>query len=186
MTEGPLGCVRAFVAVLPSEAASRELGRLLDRLRPLARIRWVTQAQLHITLRFLGEIPLDTAVRVRNALLPMAFDPFDLELSHAGAFPDISRPRALWLAGGRGARELMDLASRVEDALTGVGIPRETRPFKLHLTLARARGAPLPPALLRELDHVQPISWRCGGIQLMRSVLAPGGAIYSKLELPCI
>lgn len=175
------GAIRAFVAVLPSEPAARELERLLDRLRPLARCRWATRAQLHVTLRFLGELSPETVGRVREALTAVTVRPFDIELSRAGAFPNLARPRAFWLGGDRGAAELSALAGRVDDALFEAGIPREERPFRPHLTLARSDGSPPPPALLRELERVPPVAWHCDGFALMRSRLTPQGAVYTKL-----
>ena len=73
----PAGAIRAFVAVLPSEAAALEMERLLSRLRSLARCRWVSRAQLHVTLRFLGELPPAAVERVREALASVAVQPFD-------------------------------------------------------------------------------------------------------------
>ena len=173
--------VRTFVAVLLSEAAAREAERLLDRLRPLARCRWVTRAQLHITLRFLGELSLAAVERVRSAVAAVAVQPFDIELHRAGTFPNLARPRTLWLGGDRGAPELTALAGRVNDALFEVGIPRNGRPFSPHLTLARSDGSPLPPALMRELERVPSVAWRCSDISLMRSRLTPRGAVYTRL-----
>ena len=173
--------IRAFVAVLPPEAVAREMERLLNRLRPLARCRWVTRAQLHVTLRFLGELSPETVDRVRGALAAVTVRPFDVELNCAGGFPNLARPRALWLGGGRGAADLSALAGRVDDALFGAGIPRETRPFRPHLTLARSEGSPLPSALLRELERVPSFAWRCCDFSLMRSQLTPQGAVYTKL-----
>lgn len=173
--------IRAFVAVLPSEAAARQLERLLDRLRPLARCRWVTRAQLHITLRFLGELSPATIERIREALTAVAVRPFTIQLNHAGAFPNLAHPRSLWLGGDRGAEALTDLARRVDDALFGAGVPREERPFRPHLTLARSDGTPPPPALLGELERVPSTTWLCDGFVLMRSRLTPRGAVYSRL-----
>ncbi len=173
--------VRAFVAVLLSEAAAREAERLLERLRPLARCRWVTREQLHITLRFLGELSPAVVERVRAAMATVTVQPFDIELYRAGAFPNLTRPRTLWLGGDRGTPELTALAGRVNDALFGVGIPRNGRPFSPHLTLARSDGSPLPPALMRELERVPSIAWCCAGISLMRSRLMPRGAVYTRL-----
>lgn len=175
------GDIRAFVAVLPSEAAAREMERLLNRLRPLARCRWVTRMQLHMTLRFLGKRPPAVIDRVREALAAVAVSPFDIELNRAGAFPNLTRPRTLWLGGDRGSAELTGLAEQVDDALFAAGLEREDRPFRPHLTLARCNGTPLPPPLLKELEHVPAFAWRCGGIVLMRSRLTPQGAVYAEL-----
>lgn len=173
--------IRAFVAVLPPESAAREMERLLGRMRPLARCRWATREQLHITLRFLGELPPAAVDRIRLGLAEVSVDPFEIELNRAGAFPNLARPRALWLAGDRGAAELTDLARRVNDALFALGIAREERPFQPHLTLARSDGAPPPQDLLEALRGVPSFSWRCTGFSMMRSRLTPGGAVYTKL-----
>lgn len=185
----PKELIRAFVAVPVAEAVARELERLLSRLRPLAaggpRLRWVTQAQLHITLRFLGEHSPQVIDQVKDALgsarLEPCFQPFDIELTRAGAFPDLARPRTLWLGGDRGAAELTVLARGVDDVLADVGIPREQRPFKPHLTLARCDGAALPKGMLEALKKIPPLRWRCNGFDLMRSRLTPQGAVYTKL-----
>ena len=179
--------VRAFVAVPVAEAAARELERLITRLRSLAaggpRLRWASRDQLHVTLRFLGEQPPEAIDRIRDALAPIRFAPFDIELTRAGAFPGPGpdRPRTLWLGGERGAAELTDLARQVEDALAGAGIPREGRPFRPHLTLARGNGASLPEPLREALKKIPALRWRCEGFALMRSRLTPGGAVYTKL-----
>lgn len=175
--------IRAFVAVTVPDWAAQTLELLLTRLAPLGQLRWVTRAQLHVTLRFLGEQTPDAIERVKRALAPIAFPPFEVELSCAGAFPSLERPRTLWLSGTRGAAELTALAARLEDALAEAGIPRERRPFVPHLTLARCSGEPLPPALLKALEKVPPVSWTCCGIELMRSRLTPGGAIYSPIPI---
>ena len=175
--------VRAFVAVPVPEPIAGELERFLDTLKPLARLRWVTRAQFHITLRFLGEQTRETIERVKKALAPIRFDPFEVELSYIGAFPSMERPGVLWLSGKKGRGELTALAESVNEAIDTVGIPREDRAFKPHLTLARGDGVPLSPALVKALENTPALVWRCEGFVLMRSRLTPGGAIYSKIPL---
>ena len=84
------------------EPAAGELERFLEALKPPARLRWVTRAQFHITLRFLGEQTRETIEQVKKALAPIRFAPFGMELSYAGAFPNMKRPRVLWLSGKKG------------------------------------------------------------------------------------
>ena len=175
--------VRTFVAVPIPELAASELERFLSVLKPLARLRWVTRAQFHITLRFLGEQTRETIERVKGALAPLWFDPFEVELSHAGAFPNMGCPRVLWLSGKQGRGELTALAETVNKAMDDVGIPREERVFKPHLTLARGDGTPLSPALMKALENTPTLVWRCEGFDLMRSRLMPQGAIYSRIPL---
>ena len=175
--------VRAFVAVPVPAPAAGELERFLGTLKPLARLRWVTRAQFHITLRFLGEQTRETIDRVKAALAPLRFEPFEIELSHAGAFPNRGCPRVLWLSSERGREELSALAESVNVTIDAAGLPSEERVFKPHLTLARSDGTPLPPALMKALETAPAIVWRCEGFDLMRSRLTPQGAIYTKIPL---
>ena len=175
--------VRAFVAVSVPEPAASELECFINALRPLARLRWVTRAQFHITLRFLGEQTRETREQVKKALAPIRFEPFEVELSYAGAFPNMGHPRVLWLSGSQGKKELTALSESVNAAIDTIGLSREERAFTPHLTLARADGMPLPGPLLKALENVPPIVWRCDGFDLMRSRLTPSRAIYSKIPL---
>ena len=175
--------VRAFVAVPISEVAARELESFLNTLKKMASLRWVTQAQFHITLRFLGEQTQAIIDQVRAVLAHLQFSPFDIELSYAGAFPDLKRPRVLWLSGRQGMRELTALAESLSKSLAEIGLAPEKRVFKPHLTLARTNGLPLPPQLCVALKHAPTLLWRCDNVDLMRSKLTPHGAVYSKIPL---
>ena len=102
-----------------------------------------SQAAAHVTLRFLGERSDAQVAEVISALAPVASEtpPFRLELAGGGAFPDLRRPRVVWVGVGAGAMELTELERRISDALTTVGIPKEPRAFTPHLTLFRVRNA---------------------------------------------
>ena len=84
--------VRAFVAVNIPEPAASELVAFLENLKPLAHLRWVKREQLHITLRFLGEQTPEAIARVKSALMPLRIEPFEVELSYTGAFPNLKSP----------------------------------------------------------------------------------------------
>lgn len=176
-------CIRAFVAVSVPDTAASALECYLQRLRPLARVRWVKKSQLHMTLRFLGEQTKETIAHVKEALAPLTVEPFTIELSYAGAFPNMQRPHILWLSGERGKTELTALAATVNSALEAVGFPRETRKFTPHLTLARTEGTPLPPPLRQALETPPVLTWQYHSFDLMRSSLTPQGEKYSKISL---
>ncbi|MCI4326531.1 MAG: RNA 2',3'-cyclic phosphodiesterase [Thermoplasmata archaeon] len=99
-------------------------------------------ASAHLTLKFLGEISVPLAeslgAAVRSAVASLA--PFSLELRGVGAFPDASHPRVVWAGVGEGAERVTDLAHRVDEAGTTVGVRPEPRPFTPHVTLLRVRG----------------------------------------------
>ena len=133
---------RLFVAVpLPPEPLAA-CQALIDAVRagPYGDVpRWVHMANLHLTVRFLGETPPDltpdAALAVRDAL--EGSRAFDVVLAGAGSFPEARKPRALWLGIEQGSAELGALADALDPALEPLGWPRDDRPYRPHLTVAR-------------------------------------------------
>ncbi|MBQ8693946.1 MAG: RNA 2',3'-cyclic phosphodiesterase [Synergistaceae bacterium] len=183
--------VRAFIAVNITEPAGSELEKFLNTLRPMAKLKWVTRPQFHITLKFLGEQPMQIIEQVKAALKPIKFSPFNITLDYAGAFPNFNRPRVLWLSGRQGRSELINLANLINNNLNNIELnlndKDEGREFKPHFTLARISrdvNAALPQNLLDALKNFNlKFSWQCSEFNLMRSKLTPQGAVYSKINL---
>ncbi|MBQ6971694.1 MAG: RNA 2',3'-cyclic phosphodiesterase [Synergistaceae bacterium] len=175
--------IRSFVAVRMPGNVADELENFLAEIRPLAKIRWVRRSQFHITLKFLGENSRDVTEEVKEALIPLKhFEPFTVELSYIGAFPNLNSPRVLWLSGDKGATELGHVAKTVNDALSDIdGLEMDTKKFQAHLTLARLRDSYLPENLVRKLGEVPRLSWTCDELSLMKSDLKPSGPVYSVL-----
>lgn len=150
-------------------------------------VAWVAGRNLHVTLKFLGEIRPERVAALGEALAGVAagFPPFDLDASGGGAFPGPRNPRVLWV----GFREPLELVGKlqqnIENALSGAGFPREDRSFHPHITVGRVRGV-LPPAWGDRF--VQGLAGRDFGtvpvssIVLFESRLSPGGAIYSVVR----
>ena len=169
--------VRVFVAVKLPGNITDELENFLSELRPLANIRWVKKDNMHITLKFLGELPGYEVDDIREKLSQIKYFPaFDVELSYIGAFPNLNSPRVLWLSGDKGKNELVNLAAKVNDILE---LPKEK--YTPHLTLARLKDYHLPEVLVRKLGTVKTMRFSCGELFLMRSVLTPKGPVYSVL-----
>ena len=181
--------IRAFVCVAPPEEIVAGMEKFLSGLRTLAPqggYKWVGREQLHLTLRFLGEAPEPRVAAMDRALRSMkAPGPFEIEIAGAGGFPNLNRPRALWMGVSKGGDALARLASLVEDAAVDAGYERETRKFKAHLTLARAREeGPISEKLreaLADAAKLPTFSWRCENFILMRSELTRSGPIYTRL-----
>jgi 2'-5' RNA ligase len=143
---------RLFVAVPLEESLRQAVAAIVEPIRaaePEHRgVRWVRLDGLHVTLRFLGPTSEDRIEELRDAIRTAASggDPFRVTINGAGAFPPTGRPRTLFLEIRDGADELSGLARRLDEALVAAGWPHEDRPFRAHLTLARADGVRVGPA----------------------------------------
>ena len=185
---------RVFIAVPLPEPARRSIAELIEGVRARGvpgdgrDVRWVRLDGLHLTLRFLGPTLEDRVEAARDAVRSVATqaDPFDLVIGSAGAFPPVGRPRALWLGIREGGQPLTDLAATVEQSLVDAGWPPEPRPYRAHLTLARAdgvaAGAEIGARLSAAAADLQ-IEARIDRIGLFESLTGGGPARYEPLEL---
>ena len=177
--------VRCFIAIpLPSEG-TQVLEEAVKKLDPgMGRhLRWVRPEGIHLTIKFLGDIPAAMVARVLEALPPVAarFSPIGLSISGLGVFPNPRRPRVLW-AGVKGDLEaLAALQLAVDEAVGKLGLPMEDRPFSPHLTLGRVRRD-VPDGQLRKIGQAADgelpgtASWTADTLNLMRTDLDPGGS----------
>ncbi len=134
--------VRTFVAVEISAAIREKAGQLIDKLRASpADVKWVDTNNMHLTLKFLGDVPAREIVDVCRAVEQGAAEvgPFELEIRGAGAFPNVRRPRTLWLGVATGEAEMVTLHDRIEKPLKKLGYRPEHRRFHPHLTIGRVR-----------------------------------------------
>ena len=138
--------IRTFVAVEISSAVRRRAEELIEQLRGSpADVKWVEAQNLHLTLKFLGDVPSGEIARVCEAVQQGAgeAEPFELEVRGAGAFPNARRPRTLWLGSGDGEEEMVALHGHLEGPLKKLGFRGEHRRFHPHLTIGRVRrGGP--------------------------------------------
>jgi 2'-5' RNA ligase len=180
--------VRLFVAVLLPERVRAALASEVERMRAVTRgVAWVAGTNLHVTLKFLGEVDAARVDAVTTALngAAAAVAPFTVELSGLGAFPTPLRPRVLWAGIASGVPAMTTLAARVEAALAGCGFAPDDRPFAAHVTLGRVREPRRDPALAAEIERAarQPFGEiMVDRIVLVRSELSPRGARYSEVS----
>jgi RNA 2',3'-cyclic 3'-phosphodiesterase len=182
--------MRLFVAFdLPDEVGSA-LGELITRLKPLCQAaRWARPEGMHATLKFIGHEVADGDAEklyaVRAALAAVkSSEPVEMRYRGAGFFPDARRPRVMW-CGVEASANLAQLAVDIERGLEPLGIPRETRTFVPHLTLARFKSPEGVDALARsaaELASRDFGSARETQFHLFESLLKPSGAEYLKIE----
>jgi len=138
--------VRTFVAVELDPAIRSGAAELIEKLRAVpADVKWVAAENMHLTVKFLGDVDVREIHHVCQAvtLAVAELAPFSLEVRGAGAFPNLHRPRTIWLGVREGAEAMTELARRVESELAKLGFPKEGRPFQAHLTIGRIRhGGP--------------------------------------------
>jgi len=178
--------LRTFVAVeIPGEVRAA-LAAVQSHLKHLqVRARWVRPQGMHLTLKFLGDVPADRIPRAADALQLAAggHAAFSLTAAGIGVFPALRRPRVIWAGFSGGTGPLAGLQAGVEENLAAAGFPREDRPFRAHLTIGRCSEA--APAVMGEA--VKSFAGECFGgfdvseIVLFQSDLKPDGAVYTAL-----
>jgi 2'-5' RNA ligase len=180
--------VRTFIAVDLPPAVKMQIGQIIDRLRPLSSaVRWVRSQGLHLTLKFLGEIPQEQLEDIFAAVQRgvVGISPFSFVLAKLGGFPNLRRPRVIWLGVPVGQEPLQELQEQVEFQLAECGFPRERRKFSPHLTIGRVRSPRGIQPLLKRLPSVSFESDEIyvDTVKVMRSQLLPTGAEYSALKV---
>ncbi len=187
--------MRTFIAVRPPDPLCDDIAAAVrGRRRPpgagrmdVDGVRWVPPANLHYTVKFLGDLPEARLPEMEAALAAVATHhaPFTARLVGAGCFPTVQRPRILWVGMGEGAPALAALARDVEAAVAALGWEPERRGFEPHLTVgrltrptARSDGA----AWVRALDGIVLGDFRVTELILFKSLLRPQGPLYTPLK----
>jgi 2'-5' RNA ligase len=178
--------VRSFVAVdIEEPEVVRRIENVQREVLQLGLdVKLVERENLHLTLRFLGEIPQSRINDVIKALSGVKANKFQIKLAEIGVFPDLSRPRVLWIGVSQGADELVKLANAVRQVVDKFAEHREEREFTPHLTIGRIKTS-------RNVEKMRELVARYRGVEfgvvtvdkikLKKSVLTPRGPIYSDL-----
>ncbi len=180
--------IRTFVAVAIRSDVRSAAADLIDDLRGAgAKVKWVDPQNLHVTLKFLGDVDAGQIHPVCQAVEQAVADaaPFEFEVRGAGAFPDTRRPRTVWLGIGQGSHELVALNERIEPPLKKLGFPKEARPFQPHLTIGRIRrggpGVAELGKLIAERDDLAIGRTHVGEAIVFSSQLGRSGPTYEAL-----
>ena len=185
--------IRSFIAIGLPEEAKEGLARLKKELERDEHkfVKWVDPRGIHLTLKFLGNIPSEQVAEITEAIEGAAqgISPFHLEIGGLGAFPSLRQARVFWVGIGGEVDKLSRLQQNIDSALAALRFAKEERSFMPHLTLARIRQGASPlerrsfgelvgSTIFEDKYHVKVES-----ISLMRSQLTPAGAIYTYLSL---
>lgn len=176
--------MRAFLAIdVPAEIRKR-LAEIQDQLRPSSTAaRWVHPESIHLTLKFIGEMPEQRREEVDAAMVGLTWKPFSVAVRGVGFFPGLGSPRVLW--AGLESSMMAGLAKEIDCRLEHAGFEKEEREFRAHVTLARTKGNRLERSLVKAAEQYQQTEFgtfvaHC--FYLYQSTLKPGGPVYTKLK----
>jgi len=184
--------VRSFIAIeLPDELklGLTQLQAQLKLAKPPS-VKWVGPHGIHLTLKFLGNVPVDRIGDITGAMEKAAqgISPFHLEVKDLGVFPNLRRVQVVWVGISGQVERLSQLQQRIESNLAPLGFAPESRPFTPHLTLARVRDQASPDErqgfgqLITNAKFEAAFKFEVEAISLMRSQLTREGAIYSRIS----
>jgi 2'-5' RNA ligase len=179
--------MRAFIALNLSSELKHELSRLQEELtKANADVKWVKTENIHLTLKFLGNVEETKIEEIRHILdgISSPEKPFEISLSNLGAFPNLNHPRVLWVGLDKGSSETKRIAASLENELQKIGFPKEERPFSAHLTLGRVKSGRNKAALKEKASSLQvrPKSCVVNNLTVFQSKLTPTGPIYTSLH----
>jgi RNA 2',3'-cyclic 3'-phosphodiesterase len=179
--------MRCFIAIdMPQEIKSAISG-IICKIGPVSGIKWIPECNMHLTLKFLGDVKDDlvTVIGQRLQSATAHNSAFSVDMRGVGGFPGIKRPNVLWVGFDR-SEPLKALFNDIESALAELGFARENRPFSPHLTIGRVKDSKGIEPALRELSTYKDTFFGTIGVNeilLMKSVLKPSGAEYSKVTV---
>ena len=180
--------IRAFLAIEPSAEILAAVGRLQEKLKReiSGKISWTRPQGNHLTLKFFGNIDLTDVKNISAAVKRQAatMPPLQLSIEKMGVFPDLRRPRVLWVGTRGDVEKLTVLQKKLEEEFAVIGFPAENRPFRAHLTLGRikdARSAAGVGEALKKHTDFSAGEFQAAELILFQSKLSPQGATYTKL-----
>jgi len=180
-----LATFRAFIAV--DLKANEKIAKVLEELKSaLPSLKLVDQANLHITLKFLGDTEESLIPDIKKTIerATIGLSPFTISLIGTGAFPSKSKIRVIWI-GIKNTEQLSMIAKKLDEELYSLGFEMEEREFSPHLTLARAREIISSMKIEKIIDQYREEEFgkeMVESIRLKKSVLTPKGPIYSTVD----
>ena len=183
--------MRVFIAIELPQEIKDWLNSIQEKLKTCqADVKWVQSQNIHLTLKFLGEISEEQLAKIKIILDNTAKDKkkFSIRISSLGAFPKIDYPRVIWVGIDKGDGEIQELAKDLEKRIEKIGIPKEERAFSSHITIGRIRSNLGKDKLVVGLTSLEnhfketPQELVVEKISLFKSTLTPKGPIYEVLK----
>ena len=150
-----------------------------------ADLKLVKPKNIHVTVRFLGEVAPVMVDEVCEEMNGILFKPFEIELRGMGAFPNLRRLRVIWVGIRNGSEVLTDIFNQLENRLRKLGFTPDRRGFSPHITIARVRSGKNRELLIQQISSRSDYEFgavKANSLKLMKSILTPRGPIYSTLH----
>jgi 2'-5' RNA ligase len=178
--------VRSFVSIdLEDQQVLSRIGSILSSLKALGGdLKPVGEENIHLTLKFLGDVSTLRLADVKSSLQQLACPSFTAEIKGAGAFPNLKHMNVIWVGVNEGWTQVEQIYEQVEKLLSGVGFRRENRPFSPHITIARVRSGRKRDETANFLQHLSDESFgtvTVNKVRLKQSILSSAGPKYSTL-----
>ena len=179
--------MRTFIAVELNEEIRKKIEEaesLLKKTETL--VSWVKPGNVHVTLKFLGEVPEKQLENVYSGtqIALSGMRSFNMSLKNLGCFPDLKKPRVVWVGVDKGKVELSQMQRRIEEELYKLGFPKEDRKFSPHLTIGRAKS---PKNMEKLVELIEKTDFKTEEVTVtevvvMKSQLHRLGAIYTPMK----
>jgi 2'-5' RNA ligase len=153
-----------------------------------ANLKLIKPQNIHLTVRFLGNISQSMVDAIHEEMKQLSFTPFEIELSGLGAFPKLTYPRIVWTRIRKGADKLIDVFEQLEPRLRGLGFKPDRKGFSPHLTIARVRSGRNKAQLINLIQELEDYEFgiiKVEYLRLKKSDLTPKGPIYTTLKEVC-
>jgi RNA 2',3'-cyclic 3'-phosphodiesterase len=178
--------IRSFVSIdLDDEKVLSQVESIMSSMLSLGGdLKPVERENIHLTLKFLGNVSTTKLDEIKSALTEVTLPPFSLEIRGAGAFPNLKRMNVIWVGVGEGWSQVELIFEQTEKLLHQLGFSRETRPFSPHITVARVKSGRKRDEIAAFLGHLADESFGTfpvESIRLKQSILSPSGPKYSTL-----
>jgi len=182
--------IRSFIAFdIKSETVLQRFTDVQNSLvQTGADLKLVEPRNIHVTLRFLGDIPLKMIDSILESMKKVSFSAFDCEVKGVGVFPDLRYARVVWAGIRKGADQLKNVFEQLEPSLRQLGFRADPKGFSPHLTLARVKTGRNKAELTRCIQDLADFDFgvvRADCLRLKKSVLTPKGPVYSTLTEVC-
>lgn len=183
--------MRTFIAIELPLNIKNSLAKIQDKLKPtLPKINWVKFSNLHLSLKFLGDISLKQLKRTQLIITEIikTASPFEIKLEALGVFPNYQRARIIWIGTNRPPYELKRLVAQLETKLLKIILLEKQHPFRAHITLGRIKNTPISSNLEKGLNKIgddlldMSLKFNIQGITLFQSRLGPYGPTYTILK----